>query len=93
MRDQHWTYIYRLYEPAELYDRSADPLELHNLAADPRFVHQARLMESQMFRWMVETSDFLPYSKDGRFPKVDLPDPKALWEKRKEERSNKAREL
>ncbi|KAJ5675468.1 hypothetical protein N7462_008365 [Penicillium macrosclerotiorum] len=83
MRDHHWTYIYRLYEPAELYDRRADPLELHNLAADPRFVHQARLMESQMFRWMVETSDFLPYSKDGRFPQVDLPSPKALWEERK----------
>jgi arylsulfatase A-like enzyme len=93
MRDQHWTYIYRLYEPAELYDRSADPLELHNLAADPRFVHQARFMESQMFRWMVETSDLLPYAKDGRFPQVDLPDPKALWEKRKEERSNRPRAL
>jgi arylsulfatase A-like enzyme len=88
MRDQHWTYIYRLYEPAELYDRSADPLELHNLAADPRFVHQARFMESQMFRWMVETSDLLPYSKDGRFPKVDLPDPKVQWEKRKEKQSS-----
>ncbi|KAJ5090802.1 hypothetical protein N7532_009486 [Penicillium argentinense] len=88
MRDKHWTYIYRLYEPAELYDRHADPKELHNLAADPQYVHQARLMESRMFRWMVETSDFLPYTKDGRFPKVDLPDPKTLLDERKERRRN-----
>lgn len=86
MRDHNWTYIYRLYEPAELYDRRADPQELHNLAADPKFVHQARLLESQMFRWMVETSDFLPYSKDGRFPQVDLPAPKDLLEDRKAKR-------
>ncbi|KAJ5734505.1 hypothetical protein N7493_003291 [Penicillium malachiteum] len=83
MRDHNWTYIYRLYEPAELYDRKADPQELHNLAADPRFIHQARLMESHMFRWMVETSDFLPYTKDHRFPQVNLPDPKILLDQRK----------
>lgn len=86
MRDQNWTYIYRLYEPAELYDRNADPHELHNLAADPQYVPQARLMESHMFRWMVETSDVLPYSRDGRFPKVDLPDPKTLLDERKKRR-------
>ncbi|KAF3387676.1 hypothetical protein F1880_000764 [Penicillium rolfsii] len=85
--------LLELYELAELYDRSTDPLELHNLAADPRFVHQARFMEDQMFRWMVETSDFLPYAQDGRFPKVDLPDSQALWEKRKEKRDNGPHEL
>ncbi|KAJ5100479.1 hypothetical protein N7456_006531 [Penicillium angulare] len=88
MRDQNWTYIYRLYEPAELYDRRADPQELHNLAADPQYKHQAQLMESQMFRWMVETSDFLPYTRDGRFPTVDLPNPKTQLNERKERRRN-----
>ncbi|OKL58749.1 hypothetical protein UA08_06243 [Talaromyces atroroseus] len=87
MRNMEWTYIYRLYEPAELYHRPQDPHELHNLAADPEYAHVARSMESLMFRWMVETSDFLPFTKDNRFPKVDLPDPKSMWEKRRGEKA------
>lgn len=85
IRSREWTYIYRLYEPAELYDRKADPHELHNLASDPRHEHMARYLQSQMFRWMVETSDLLPYTKDPRRPEVDLPDSKELWEQRKAE--------
>ncbi|KAL6232587.1 alkaline-phosphatase-like protein [Aspergillus navahoensis] len=31
---ERYAYIYRLYEPAELYDRAADPHEMHNLASE-----------------------------------------------------------
>ncbi|GKZ39287.1 hypothetical protein AbraIFM66950_012231 [Aspergillus brasiliensis] len=88
IRNREWTYIYRLYEPAELYNRTEDPLELHNLAAEPEHIPMARYLESQVFRWMVETSDLLPYTKDPRFPEVDLPSPRQLWEKRKEKQAD-----
>lgn len=52
----------RLYELAELYDHSTYPLELHNLAADSRVVDQGGFMESKMFRWMVEMSNFSAFS-------------------------------
>ncbi|KAL4982909.1 alkaline-phosphatase-like protein [Aspergillus falconensis] len=34
LRDERHAYIYRLYQPAELYDRSADPHEMHNLVSE-----------------------------------------------------------
>lgn len=76
IRDQTWTYIYRLYEPAELYHRLEDPGETHNLAAEPRFIPEAKRFEAEIFRWLVEGSDFVPWTKDPRFPKVDLPSPR-----------------
>ncbi|OJJ67130.1 hypothetical protein ASPBRDRAFT_187137 [Aspergillus brasiliensis CBS 101740] len=88
IRNREWTYIYRLYEPAELYNRTEDPLELRNLAAEPEHIPMARYLESQVFRWMVETSDLLPYTKDPRFPEVDLPSPRQLWEKRNEKQAD-----
>ncbi|KIX10584.1 uncharacterized protein Z518_01668 [Rhinocladiella mackenziei CBS 650.93] len=76
IRNKEWTYIYRLYEPAELYHRINDPEEMHNLAADPNYVAVGRSLESEIFRWMVEESDFLPWQKDTRFPEVTLKSPK-----------------
>ncbi|CAO3686101.1 unnamed protein product [Umbelopsis vinacea] len=77
-----WTYIYRLYEPAELYSRADDPRELHNLVADLAHLDIARTMESAMFKWLVETSDFLPWKKDPRFPEVKLESPLSQLRKR-----------
>lgn len=82
IRNKGWTYIYRLYEPAELYSRADDPQELHNLAADPAHLDIARTMESAMFKWLVETSDFLPWKKDPRFPEVKLESPLSQLQKR-----------
>jgi arylsulfatase A-like enzyme len=76
IRSKEWTYIYRLYEPAELYSRINDPQELHNLASNPQHIHISRMMESAMFKWLVETSDYLPWQKDPRFPEVKLESPR-----------------
>ncbi|KAJ5770705.1 uncharacterized protein N7511_002756 [Penicillium nucicola] len=82
MRSADWTYVYRLYEPAELYNRKTDIAELHNLAADPSYRHIVQEMQGEMFRWMVETADFLPLKKDARFPPVELESPEKQYEKR-----------
>lgn len=82
VRDKEWTYVYRLYEPPELYSRVDDPQELHNLAEVPEYADVRKRLEANVLRWMVESSDFLPYQKDPRFPKVELEDPKSQWEKR-----------
>lgn len=81
-RDKEWTFVYRLYEPPELYSRVNDPHELHNLADVPEHAGVRRRMEASVLRFMVESSDFLPYQKDPRFPEVKLEDPKSQWEKR-----------
>lgn len=81
-RDEHWTFIYRLYEPAELYNRKADPDEMHNLAADPKHKGIADNFESATLRWLWGGSDFLPWERDPRFPKVDLKSPKEQMELR-----------
>jgi arylsulfatase A-like enzyme len=82
VRSKEWTYIYRLYEPSELYSRINDPQELHNLAADPDYVHIAKMLEAVMFKWLVETCDFLPWSKDPRFPEIEMDSPKKQMEDR-----------
>lgn len=83
MRDQKYTYIYRLYEPEELYDRINDVGELHNLAGEERCKEVLGEMRAVMFRWLVEGSDFLPWHKDTRFPDVQLVSPEVQFEERK----------
>lgn len=85
MRNKKWAYVYRLYEPAELYDRETDLEELHNLAADPKYTSVVAEMQTEMFRWMMETTDVLPWKKDRRFPPIELDSPKEQYLKRLEE--------
>jgi arylsulfatase A-like enzyme len=90
MRSKKWAYVYRLYEPAELYDRRNDLAELHNLAADPRYAGVIAEMQAEMFRWIMETADILPFQKDGRFPVVGLESPKQQYMKRLEDQNMRA---
>lgn len=83
IRSKEWTYIYRLYEPCELYSRVHDLDELYNLASNPEYDHIVRKFESIMLRWMIETSDHAPMHNDPRFPEVNLPSPKEQYERRK----------
>ncbi len=77
VRSAAWTYVWRLYEPPELYDRTADPDELHNLAGRPEHAAVEGELEGEILRWLVATGDVLPWSPDPRFPSVDLPRPGA----------------
>ncbi|KAH7041539.1 alkaline-phosphatase-like protein [Microdochium trichocladiopsis] len=82
LRDREWAYVYRLYEPAELYHRHSDPHELHNLAAEAEHKERVDKYEKVMMRWLMEGSDFVPWEKDDRFPKVELKSPKEQLEER-----------
>lgn len=82
-RSKDHTYIYRLYEPPELYDRRADAAEQHNLADVPALAAVRSKMEGVILRWMIESSDFLPWSSDERFPEVALEAPVEQWERRR----------
>ncbi|MFI9841892.1 sulfatase-like hydrolase/transferase [Nonomuraea sp. NPDC051941] len=77
VRDERWTYVWRLYEPAELYDRSADPHEAHNLAGRPDLADVEARLSGVLLRWLVETADTLPEQANTRMPDVDLPAPGA----------------
>ena len=82
LRDQTWTYIYRLYEPAELYHRHNDPHEMHNLEADPEYRDLVDRFEQDVLKWMVESSDLMPWKSDDRFPQVNLTSPRDQKEER-----------
>lgn len=75
VRDDRWTYVWRLYEPPELYDRHTDPAETVNLAGRLEHAGLERRMEQALLAWQVETSDVIPPDTDPRFPDVDLPAP------------------
>jgi arylsulfatase A-like enzyme len=75
VRDRRWTYVWRLYEPAEVYDRAADPDEAHNLAGQPEVAEVETRMSRALLRWLVETGDVLPEREDPRLPAVSLPAP------------------
>lgn len=82
VRNQKYTYIYRLYEKPELYDNIKDPEELHNLAEEPEYQIVVREFNDVMLRWLVETSDHAPFQIDARFPTINLESPKKQLLKR-----------
>ena len=71
VRDSKWTYIYRLYERPELYDRVNDPLEVTNLAGRPEYAELERKSRDQILAWLCETSDVIPWEEDPRFPRLE----------------------
>ncbi|MCB1646880.1 MAG: sulfatase-like hydrolase/transferase [Pseudomonadales bacterium] len=69
-RNHDYTYVYRLYESDELYDRRADPQETCNLLTATPDHPQALEMKAAMMDWMVRCSDVIPWQSDPRFPKI-----------------------
>ncbi len=68
MRTEEYTYIYRLYEDDELYDRVNDPIEAKNIAAaHPKRVSQ---FKTEVLDWLFSTADVIPWASDPRFPKI-----------------------
>jgi arylsulfatase A-like enzyme len=77
VRDQRWTFVERLYEGPELYDRDADPQERVNLAGRPGYAEVQTRLRDVLIRWLQDTADVIPYRQDPRLPPVDLPAPGA----------------
>ena len=73
LRNAEWTYVWRLYEPAELYDRRRDPHEQHNLAGRAEHAAVESELRDVMLRWLVQTADVLRPGSPSRFSAVDLP--------------------
>jgi arylsulfatase A-like enzyme len=66
-RDARYTYVHRLYESPELYDRGDDPGETVNLAGTPALADVEAAMRDATLRWLFETSDVVPWDADPRF--------------------------
>jgi arylsulfatase A-like enzyme len=76
IRSRDWTYIWRMYEGAELYDRRTDGAETQNLVGDAQHELVARQMQAELLRWLATTADVLPQHRDPRRVPVDLPQPR-----------------
>lgn len=88
VRTPEWTYVYRLYEPPELYSRRGDdPYELQNLAGEDRYASVVLSFERLLLRWLVDQGSVLPWEKDPRFPPSTLVPPKKQLEDRKDHKS------
>jgi len=66
IRTRDWTYITRVYEGDELYDRRADPGERVNLYGQPATDDVASGLRTRLLEWMLETSDVVPHERDPR---------------------------
>ncbi|MGW6401448.1 hypothetical protein [Streptomyces sp. NPDC055134] len=75
VRDKEWSYVWRLYEPAELYDRTTDPDERVSLAGRPVHAEVEQGMNQALLRRLADTADVIPSAEDPRHPSVDLPVP------------------
>ena len=75
IRTQNWSYIYRHDGQDELYNRIEDPAETINLLAS-KYIENNELDEvvkqlrNEMFNWLVESSDVIPWVRDPRFPEI-----------------------
>jgi arylsulfatase A-like enzyme len=80
LRTADWTYVHRVCEPPELYDRRTDPAETTNLAADPAHAATLSDLRDRVLTWLVETADVIGptdprFDADGAlFPPRPSPD-------------------
>jgi arylsulfatase A-like enzyme len=70
VRDQRFTYVHRLYEGPELYDRAEDPGETANLAGAAEHGETEAALRDAVTRWLLETTDVIPWDADPRFEKT-----------------------
>jgi arylsulfatase A-like enzyme len=75
IRDAEWTYVWRLYEPPELYHRAADPDERINVAGQSPYAQVEARLRDAVLHWLADTADVVPFEEHPRFPAVDLPPP------------------
>jgi arylsulfatase A-like enzyme len=68
LRSKEWTYVHRLYEGEELYDRTADPHETVNLSGRAEVDDLERTFRNEVGDWLMATADVVPWNADPRFP-------------------------
>jgi arylsulfatase A-like enzyme len=68
VRTHEWTYVHRVHEGAELYDRTADPAEARNLIDDPAHAAVAGALRDRLLTWQIETADVIGPAD----PRLDL---------------------
>lgn len=73
LRTERWSYVYRLYEGDELYDRHADRRELANLSGRGEHAETERHLRDRVLEWLLATSDVIPWTPDPRFPSTSRP--------------------
>jgi arylsulfatase A-like enzyme len=66
VRTHDWTYVFRLYENDEIYDRRSDPHETTNIAGAPEHETARAALRDEILRWLVSTSDVIPSLRDPR---------------------------
>lgn len=83
-RSQDWTYVWRCYEPAELYNRKTDVAERHNLAGLPEYAAIQASMRESLCEWMLGNADLLPWTKDVVFmdSPINLPSAAEMFRRR-----------
>lgn len=73
IRNAQWTFVWRLYEPAELYNRQTDPHEQHNLGGQSAYADIERELKDRILHWLARTADVLQPQSPSRFSSVNLP--------------------
>lgn len=70
VRTREWSYVHRLYEQDELYDRRTDPDETTNLIGAEGFGEIEDGLRRRILDWQLDTSDVIPWDADPRFPEI-----------------------
>jgi arylsulfatase A-like enzyme len=67
VRTREHTYVHRLYERPELYDRARDPGERVNLAGRAELAQVEAALRGRVLDWLLDTADVIPWEADSRF--------------------------
>lgn len=66
MRTATHRLVYRPTGHCELYDLASDPQELYNLYGNAADADSQQVLETQLLRWLVQSSDVTPLDTDPR---------------------------
>jgi hypothetical protein len=78
VRDREWTYVWRLYDPPELYHRATDPEERRDVAGRPEHADVEERFRLTLLQWLMTTTDVIPADSDPRMPEVGLEAPRLV---------------
>jgi arylsulfatase A-like enzyme len=67
IRNKDYKYISRVLGRDEFYDLKKDPKELINRIDDESYQYELTAMQQKLMKWMIETSDIVPFDYDQRF--------------------------